>query len=196
MCWGEKCSRRTVDPVDLPLMLLYWHREFTEALAKWATDVGLEPCKMIERERETHNPEWVGYKMCSHCIMLLLSWKHQSFYLLKPPENDLTAKLLKTLLLLEKLIYVRYLAALLLPFHWVLLSAHWGELSLCGSDEARSLSRSPCGLCISRRQTESWRYELCSQTIIAFSFVLFIFVSMFCLRVAMCERKRGRERNV
>lgn len=185
-CWS---SRFTFNATVLAPRIHRSPRKMSYRCGPWAMQ------NDRERERETHNPEWVAYKMCSHC-MLLLSWKHQSFYLLKLPENDLPAKLLKTLLLLEKLIYVRYLAALLLPFHWVLLSAHWGELSLCGSDEARSLSRSPCGLCISRRQTESWRYELCSQKIIAFSFVLFIFVSMFCLRVAMCERKRGRERNV
>lgn len=41
----------------------------------------------------------------------------------------------------------------------------------------------------SRRQTESWRYELRSQTIIAFSFVLFILVSLFCLQAAAKEGK-------
>ena len=38
--------------VDLRLMLLCWLREYTEGLAKWATDVGPEPGTMIERGRQ------------------------------------------------------------------------------------------------------------------------------------------------
>lgn len=59
-----------------------------------------------------------------------------------------------------------------------------------GAAIPRSLSRSTSGLySSSRRQTKSWRYELCSQTIIAFSFVLFILLSLLCLQAAAKEGK-------
>lgn len=58
----------------------------------------------------------------------------------------------------------------------------WNHL---GSDETRSLSWILYGAHGSGRQTESSRYELCSQTIIAFSLVLFISVSLFRLWALM-----------
>lgn len=60
--------------------------------------------------------------------------------------------------------------------------------------EMRSLSRGfISGLWSSGRQTEAWRYELSSQTIIAFSFVLFMQAS-YLLSASHCEtRRRGRE---
>lgn len=62
---------------------------------------------------------------------------------------------------------------------------HRSDWNHLGSDETRSLSWILYGAHGSGRQTESSRYELCSQTIIAFSLVLFISVSLFRLWALM-----------
>lgn len=51
MCRADRYPHRAVDPVDLPLMLLCWLGEYTEALAKMSYRCG--PSAMQnDRERQ------------------------------------------------------------------------------------------------------------------------------------------------
>lgn len=142
MCRDERYSHKSVDPVDLPLMLLCWLRKYTEALMKWATDVGPQPCKMIERvkEREGLNPEWVAHKKCSECMgpFMETSWLKSCFFNFaftdwKWPLG--THKLLKALLFF--LISFQNLVSINNSFHLIFT---W-QLHFSKPDEARSLSR-------------------------------------------------------
>lgn len=65
--WGGQILTQSLDPVDLPFMLLCWLRTQRPS-HKWATDVGPWPWEMIERggqrkgKRESHKPGWVADK--------------------------------------------------------------------------------------------------------------------------------------
>lgn len=140
-----------------------------------------------DEPRERAMSEWEAYKNCSDygshgnrngpCTYVFFI----DIYVTTWPSKARSALLKKDLSLSK-----RHASLSLLPTGAVAVQHRqrrdWNHL---GADETRCLSWILYGAHGSGRQTESSRYELCSQTIIAFSLVLFISVSAFRQRAAV-----------
>lgn len=175
-------------------MLLCWLRKYTEALGKWAADVRPQPCTATEREpclsgrlikivqiMSLMENLMVAVHFLFFRYMYITTWPCKGRHAFQYWKKDLSLSKRHCVWCIS----LSFLSTCAVQHRHI---RDWNHL---GSDETRSLSWILYGAHGSGRQTESSRYELCSQTIIAFSLVLFISVSSFRLWALMAAGKES-----